>query len=506
MASHSFAPTASPIFRPGSLQQNYRIKVTRLAPEIIINLRQDRQPGKDPHARDLLRPEELGYFQQNGKNAVIFIHGFNVEYGHYGQHLELSEWGYDILRNQTRSPRLIYTQGLATTHRDIQTIKQQYANWHAKHPDLFRGVDLDNLNGTGAHAWYLAMEDNLNRATGQFDRTDYSRYARIIHLAWSGDVFEANYMAAETNANQAGFGLARLIEQLVAEGIAVNVIAHSLGNRVLLVAMNVLGQTSSRKDWIQNAFMWQPAIPDTALSNNPEQDTSVLRNWNFIHAHRAARKIMVLHSNRDNVLGKHANDASFAQDRADKDAGSEAWSGKVGGVYRLATVAGVPGTRMVFAPWSSPALYARNLITDNLPRVEKALQQEMDKDANGLFTDHLAPQWPEKMLSTIGVWLYARRISREMADDALKTLRALVKADYAVKLPRPAMGYDGPEMRQDLFVRRLFLDGKLLLVNQNHWLSNHSGMKIPAPTLFDEVYRNQIMSSIMKTSGFGNYK
>lgn len=91
MASHTFAPTASPIFRPGSIQKNYRITFTGLAPEIIVNLREDRQPDRDPYARDLLSPEELRYFQQNGKNAVLFIHGFNVEYGGYGRHLELSE-------------------------------------------------------------------------------------------------------------------------------------------------------------------------------------------------------------------------------------------------------------------------------------------------------------------------------------------------------------------------------------------------------------------------------
>lgn len=276
-------------------------------------------------------------------------------------------------------------------------------------------------------------------------------------------------------------------------------------HRVLLVAMNVLGQTNVRKEWIQIAFMWQPAVPDTALSNNPEKDTSILRNWNFIHAHRAARKIMVLHSNRDNVLGKHANDASFAQDRADKEAGSEAWSGKAGGVYRLATVAGVPGTKMLYAPWHSPALYARNLITDNLPQLEKALQQEIANDANGLFTDHLAPQWPEKLLSTLGVWLYARRISREMADDALKTLRALVKADYEVKMPRPAMGFDGPEMMEDRFVERMYREGKLILVDQKLWLFSHSGMKNPSALLFEKVYQLVVMKEIMSSTGFGRY-
>lgn len=505
MASHLFAPTASPIFRPGSIQQNYQIKVNRLAPEVIVNLRQDRNPASDPHARDLLRPAEIRYFQQNGRNAVIFIHGFNVKYGHFSPHLEISDWGYDILRNKSRSPRVIYAQGLATTFRDSRSIQQQYANWHAKYPDLFRDVDLENLNGSGAHAWYLAMEDNLNRATGRFDRTDYSKYARIIHLAWSGDVFVADYMKAETHANRAGFGLARLIEQLVTEGIAVNVIAHSLGNRVLLVAMNLLGQTNSKKDWIQNAFMWQPAVPDTALSNNPELDTSVLRNWNFIHAHRATRKIIVLYSNRDNVLGKHVDNASFKQDLADDDGSTEAWGGKVlGGAYHMATVYGVPGSKMVYSPWNSPALYAGNLINDNLPKIEKALQQEIAKDSNGLFTDHLIPQWPDKMLGPLGIWLYARRISREMGEDARKTIRALAKAEYEVKTPRPAMGYEGPDTR-DRFIQEKIQKRELLIVDQKLWLSSHSGMKIPDAVLFKEVYVDRIMGAIRQSTGFGRY-
>lgn len=312
-------------------------------------------------------------------------------------------------------------------------------------------------------------------------------------------------MTAENNANKAGFGVAGLIEQLVTEGIAVNVVAHSLGNRVLLVAMNLLGQMNPRKEWIQNAFMWQPAVPDTALSNNPDKDTIVLRNWNFVHAHRAVRKIMVLHSNKDNVLGKHADVDSFAQDRADKDSASEVWSGKAGGAYRVATVAGVPGSKLLFCPWSCPALYTRNLMHDNLPIVEKALQEEIAKDDNGLFTDHLTPQWPEKMLPAIGAWLYARRISREMADDALKTVRALVKADYEVRLPRPAMGYDGPMLDTDLFVRNMRDRGKLSVVNQNLWLSSHSGMRKPENVLFKEVYRDRIMAEIRQSTGFGRY-
>lgn len=516
MPSHSFVPTPSPIFRPGSIQQNYRIKITRLAPEIIVNLRKDRQPGTDPHARDLLRPDELRYFRQNGKNAVIFIHGFNVEYGHYGQHLELSDWGHDILRNQPRGPRLIRTQGHATTFRDSQSIKQQYANWHTKHPELFRDVDLENLNGSGAYNWFIHMEDNLNRATGKFDRTDYSKYTRIINVTWSGDVFQPNYIAAEANANQAGFALAGLIDQLVREGIAVNLIAHSLGNRVLLVAMNLIGQMPQRKECIAHAFMWQPAVPNTSLSNDPGKDSSVLRNWNFIHAHRAAKKIVVLYSEGDNVLGPHKSKGSINGDLK-SGVSVEAYLGrryKIGELldvyvpttYELATRVGVPAMQLIYAPWSIKYLHRRNWVADNLPKIEQAMREQIAKDSNDLFTDHLVPKRYESLLPPpLGSMLYTGRVTREMADDAMKTLRALANAEYEDKAPRPAMGYDGPEIDKDFFIQRLVREGKIVPVDQKLWLFTHSGMRIPSGLLFEKVYGERIMQRILRDTGFGRY-
>lgn len=497
-----FAPSATtPWLVPGSIKAHYKIKMPLLFPPIIVNLRDDRMPT-DSCSRDVLSVRELNYFKKNGNNATIFVHGFNVPYGKFPKQINQITMpkSMDCLRPNIPSATFLNTD--ATVYRNIEGLKTRFPELGTAGLTLPKSLQEENLNGEAAHSWVIHLEDSLNRAAG-FDRKDYSKFTRIISVAWSGDVFQADYMKAETKANQAGFGLARLIEQLVAEGIRINVIAHSLGNRVLLVAMNLLGQMDPKKEWIQNAFMWQPAVPDTALSNNPDKDTSVLRNWNFIHAHRAARTIMVLYSNKDNVLGQHADFGSFTQDLADKE-WSEAFTG-MPGAYRLATVVGVPGSNLVYCPWSVPALYRQNLLNDNLPKVEKALQQEIARDTNGLFSDHLTPQWPEKMLGVLGAWLYARRISREMGEDAMKSIRALTRADYEIKTPRPAMGYGGPEMSEDGFVRDMRDRGKLIPVDQKLWLFTHSGMRIPSDLLFEKVYQEEIVERMKRSTGFGSY-
>jgi len=503
MSLHCLFPSSDLLWRSGRLLSEYHLESRQLAPPVIVNVREDRLTATDPNARDLLSDDEINYFRCNGNNATIFIHGFSVPYGTFARNVEIRDWHHDILRNQTRPVRLAYGATRATIYRDQELLEGQYRRWHERYPDLYADIELKGLNGGGAHSWFLHMEDNLNRATGQFNRSDFQKYTRMIHLAWSGDVFDLDYMAAETNANQAGFALAGLIDQLVGEGIAVNVIAHSLGNRVLLVAMNLLGQMPGRRECIAHAFMWQPAVPDTALSNDPGRDTSVLRNWNFSHAHRAAKKIVVLYSDRDNILGPYRDDDTLHQGRA-ADQGIEAVSGSFGGIYRVATQAGLPGTQMMFAPWSVPAHYLYNLTVDNLPKIEQALHEQIAQDTNGLFTDHLVPKRHECLLPALGPLLYLRRITREIADDAMKTFRALAQADYEIKLPRPAMGYGGPEM-DDRFMRRLDSEGKLHLVNQSRWLFDHSGMKVPSELLLEKVYKEEIVERMKRSTGFGSY-
>ncbi len=56
---------------------------------------------------------------------------------------------------------------------------------------------------------------------------------------------------------------------LLDANIEVNILAHSMGNRVMMTALNELGKTGKT---IQHAFSWDAALPDTALSNDASKD------------------------------------------------------------------------------------------------------------------------------------------------------------------------------------------------------------------------------------------
>ena len=181
MSIHCMPPNADLLWRSGRLLGAYNHELKQLAPPVIVNVREDRSPAQDPNARDHLRDEEIRYFQRNGNNATIFIHGFSVPYGGFARHVELRDWHHDILRDQTKPVRLAYGAMRATTYRDQELLENQYRRWQERHPNLYADIDLKRLNGGGAHSWFLHMEDNLNRATGRFDRSDYQKYTRMIH-------------------------------------------------------------------------------------------------------------------------------------------------------------------------------------------------------------------------------------------------------------------------------------------------------------------------------------
>ena len=110
-------------------------------------------------------------------------------------------------------------------------------------------------------------------------------------------------MSTEAPADKAGRKLRYVIKELKnTYQLNMNVIAHSLGNRVLLTAMNELGKRDGR-DFIDHAFLWEAAVPCTALSNDPSKDTTLKQNGHFENAYKAAKKITVLYSHWDWVLG-----------------------------------------------------------------------------------------------------------------------------------------------------------------------------------------------------------
>ncbi|MGO1463146.1 MAG: hypothetical protein ACTHV7_12575 [Oleiphilaceae bacterium] len=61
---------------------------------------------------------------------------------------------------------------------------------------------------------------------------------------------------------------------------------------------------------VDHLFLWQPAVADNALTNDSSRDVHPLRLSVFPSAHSAVRKIVVLHSRGDGILGAGEDEES----------------------------------------------------------------------------------------------------------------------------------------------------------------------------------------------------
>ena len=206
----------------------------------------------------------------------------------------------------TKTPAAKYSAANSdrTIYCDFEMLSKRFPEVQSYETGLLLNQLKDDqfINGADAHNWFIHMEDNLNRATGQFDRTDYRKFTRCVHVAWSGDVGDMHYMLSEDKADGAGKNCQDLIKQLHRAQIKINIIAHSMGNRVLLKMMDLLGSDKSNANIIEYVFMCEAAVPQNALSNDATKDISVKQNCHFVNATKVAKKISVLYSNNDSVL------------------------------------------------------------------------------------------------------------------------------------------------------------------------------------------------------------
>ncbi|MDH5546789.1 MAG: alpha/beta hydrolase [Gammaproteobacteria bacterium] len=504
----------TPFILPVSCKSHYRVKSQALFPQVIVNLREDASKG-DPNRRHLLSDAEIEYFKANGNNATVFVHGFNVKYGVSARQVESVEIKKESYTSHKDgySVDLGYRINVRHAGKQARTtcIDQQYLSEHF-HPDfakdeIYWQIDDDQINGSAAHSWFVHMEHELNLAANGGDEIDWDKYTRIINVAWSGDVNPVEYIEAEFRATSAGVRLSLLLEQLVSEGIRINIIAHSLANRVVLTAFNLLGEKGIEEK-IDHHFMWQPAVPDTVLSNDPEADSSVLRNWKMIHAHKAAKKFVVLYTAHDNVLGGHPaggfkEDITGGNDHLIKL--EEALGGQLSGAYTIATIIGIPGGRF-FMPWHRADRNQRriqNLLSDHGKQVSEELKEALKRYEDGIPMDELKPHWYDILCS----YFYQRRVEGRVLDDLITIRNELEEKGIEVKKPRPALGWAGIKNAVDIdeSIRAMFLAGKIIEVDQGKWLYSHSGMKIPTKDLREYVYRNEILDRMKIQSGFGTY-
>jgi|GEM_PF-510051 len=536
-------------FAPGQhLSEGVKLTVTQgerkataihLPPPVIINLRESA-----PATADLLTDEQLDYFRENGNNALIYIHGYNVPHGDWGRFLE-----YDDSRDPYHGNAPSFAKAYSW-HLNKATVWQ---NGEALSGKSAGAPEEDKLNGTGAHNWAVHLEYQLNRAAG-FDGEDWMPYSRIINISWPGETGSTDFMQAELNAMAAGRRLVPMLQQLANAGIAINLITHSLGARVGLTALNILGAIG-HSDLLDHLFLWQPAVADNALTNDSSRDVHPLGLGVFPAAHSAARKIVVLHSRGDGILGPgDEEDSTWWQKALFRSSpgaivGAAAWHlataddamddvlGYFRGAYDkkwwtfpsfLDNGFGpaieklykdyLPLTydaRMTAHPQRSltkPEALKRTIL-ENWSRLEKDILAE----ANTLWQpciDCLRNGERPPGYTLLAPLNHRASVSPQVAKDYVLRLKKMaVNNWFPEQSPRPALGYVGFDKLLeksttdfDAFIGRNFDQGTFAPIDQTKWLFSHSGMRVPTQELFEEVYQREIMlSRLLANSKFGRY-
>ncbi|MBQ0833323.1 hypothetical protein [Marinobacter sp.] len=353
------------------------------------------------------------------------------------------------------------------------------------------------------------------------------------------------------SATTTGRRLAPLLLQLADAGIAINLITHSLGARVGLTALNIL-RTIGHRNLIDHLFLWQPAVADNALTNDSNRDAHPLGLGVFPAAHSAARKIVVLHSRGDGILGpENADDRAWWQKAlhhiqplamtawtlAKADAPMDEILGKLHGAYNkkwwcfpsfldngfgpaieklykdylpLTFEAGKTAhpQRSAYVPEA-----VKKTVKANWDRLEKDILAEADAlwqpCIDCLRNGERPPDYT--LLAPLN---HRASVSLQIAKDYVLRLKKLAVNDwFPEQSPRPALGYVGFDevAGEEAIAFDEFLDDALrntvfISVDQSRRLFSHSGMKIPTQELFEEVYQREIVQGqLLANSKFGRY-
>lgn len=511
------------------------IKATYLPPPISINLRDDMAL---PEA-DLLSDEQLEQLRLAGNNATLFLHGYNVP---LGQHGVFASW--DKRTDISAQPLLTtaHTASSATILQDVDMVNIQvpvnrgYVASNLYYTPTENGSDEYRdayCNGSGAYNWFVHMEHRLNLAAGM-NEEDWRPYTRMVGIAWLGDTGSVDFFQAELNAMAAGRRLVALLEQLNDAGIAINIISHSLGARVVLTALNILGE-QDRPQWIDNIYLWEPAVADNALVNDAAQDSHPLGMGVFPDAHKAVKKVVVLHSEEDGILGPPPQDSpSFWQQVAEIISPAAVWAhelfsaddmldeliGSFGGAYGKKWWTFPAGLSTPFIRYYSnkaPADTVSPPVPQPIPvgpdpygreRAARAWQ-EFRALAIEEAREALASADPLPTYDLLAPLAHHAVVSEEQAAAYIDTLQWLVGRNWrAGNSPRAALGSIGfgEVSKENDLIREKLANKTFDFVNQTLWLFDHSGMKVPSAEVFEKSYQEGIMQPLLLNSGFGDYE
>ncbi|MDG2917443.1 alpha/beta hydrolase, partial [Bisgaard Taxon 10/6] len=385
---------------------------------------------------------------------------------------------------------------------------------------------------------------------------DWEKYSRIIGVTWSGSVTPSNvFLRAEMYANEAGRELAKFLQKLNKD-TRINIITHSLGARVALSALNILGDYDGEYDnKVDNLIMWEAAVADNAVTGHYTREKNALAMDLFPFAHKAVKRMRILYSQHDGVLGRSVR--------------SEDNYGVIGGAYSMkySTLAG-----------NSNALkdyYQQNLIASEFEKIEAVkrqcrvhtgykdsskcvnfaatlegvrLRQEikrlLEEEAQAVSMDIDQP------LNYLKPWSHYRRfeLGSEYFEHITDVLTNLVlnnwRIDYKEMTVRPALGHQGNRLTVDgLWFNNKPLsevqkkewfdpfisdrtnkesennpDKQFWFWDQSNYFISHSAMREfefkifdkQEPKVFPRIYResyvNEIMNRIQENSSFGRYK
>ena len=249
---------------------------------------------------------------------------------------------------------------------------------------------------------------------------------------------------------------------------------------------------------VEQCFLWQPAVAEHALTDDPERDASPLAHEHFPAAHRGARRIVVLHTAHDGVLGPRPDGQpddpdSPLEDTLEELGGAYAHKYRFDGQLRQRYFPGVGGRI------HSRALRA-SLIRGLAARLQREaeLAHPTEPQARGE-----APLYPLELLAP---WAREYRFGPEELARITTRLQDLL--DERLSVPNevaPAMGWGGPRVLEGTIEDQLRRRKQLEIIDQGDLLTTHSGMKWPSERLFQEIIVDRIMADMRRHTGFGTY-
>nr|WP_297456654.1 hypothetical protein [uncultured Halomonas sp.] len=518
------------------------VTATYLLPPVLIDLHTP--PGS---GADRLSDDQLEQLRRDGGSATLFVHGYNVgrgDWGRFSAEAEAANAGGPFLLGAP----LLRPSGDAT----VSTLCQSQA----------LDADMRGLNGSGACGWLTSMEYQLNRAAGMTD-DDWRPYSRVVGIAWPGDTGSTAFIEAEFSAMQSGRRLVTVLGQLIEAKLAINIVSHSLGARVVLCALNILGDRITGA-CIDNLFLWEPAVADNALSpdspftasalkggydesfgqSSPGRETHPLGMGTFPMAHRSVKNLVVLHSREDGILGPNGEvDSEQWYDPRDwlndlaafVGATQDDRLGELGGAYPKKwwtfppLVAGGLGyfrdyyferARALGGGWEDALSVHLHQRARDEPHIQYRIERAWDALERAIIDEArrvaaaspigpLDPDAPLPEYDLLKPLSHHGKIGELMAERFAERLRLLGQRDNwqpRDRRVRPALGLVGfDEVRRiDFFARKLGNDS-FDFVDQSTWLFEHSGMKYPTEKIFIKSYQEGIVERIKRNSRFGRY-